>query len=102
MDLNRRWLDNTEEAMVRSSVAAYGKCVIAAGQQVNAKTSLQGKYWQQRIANGLICARVFPMCHCASNDGGGENSAAHQRELGAYYSRERSSPPALLFAPHQG
>ncbi len=53
------WLDNTEEALLRSSVA-YGQWLIARDSKCTPLKSLQGKIWQQGFANGELRGEVFP------------------------------------------
>jgi enolase-phosphatase E1 len=53
------WLDNTEEAQLRSSVA-YGQWLIARDSKCTPLKSLQGKIWQQGFASGELRGEVFP------------------------------------------
>jgi enolase-phosphatase E1 len=53
------WLDNSEEARLRSSVA-YGQWLIARDSKCTPLKSLQGKIWQQGFASGELRGEVFP------------------------------------------
>jgi enolase-phosphatase E1 len=53
------WLDNSEEAQLRSSVA-YGQWLIARDSKCTALKSLQGKIWQQGFASRELRGEVFP------------------------------------------
>jgi enolase-phosphatase E1 len=53
------WLDDTEEARLRSSVA-YGQWLIARDSKCTPLKSLEGKIWQQGFTNGELRGQVFP------------------------------------------
>jgi enolase-phosphatase E1 len=53
------WLDDTEEARLRSSVT-YGQWLIARDSKCTPLKSLEGKIWQQGFANGELRGQVFP------------------------------------------
>jgi enolase-phosphatase E1 len=53
------WLDNAEEARLRSSVA-YGQWLIARDSKCTPLKSLQGKIWQQGFTSGELRGEVFP------------------------------------------
>ena len=53
------WLDNTEEARLRSSVA-YGQWLIVRDSKCTSLKSLQGKIWQQGFASRELRGEVFP------------------------------------------
>jgi enolase-phosphatase E1 len=53
------WLDNAEEARLRSSVA-YGQWLIARDSKCTPLKSLQGKIWQQGFMSGELRGEVFP------------------------------------------
>jgi enolase-phosphatase E1 len=52
------WLDNTEEARLRSSIA-YGQWLIARDSKCAPLKSLQGKIWQQGFASRELRGEVF-------------------------------------------
>jgi enolase-phosphatase E1 len=53
------WLDQSEEARLRSSVA-YGQWLIARDSKCTPLKSLEGKIWQQGFASGELHGQVFP------------------------------------------
>jgi enolase-phosphatase E1 len=53
------WLDDSEEARVRSSVA-YGRWLIARDSKCTPLKALQGKIWQQGFTSGELRGEVFP------------------------------------------
>jgi len=53
------WLDNSEEAQLRTSVA-YGQWLIARDSKCTPLKSLQGKIWQQGFTGGELHGEVFP------------------------------------------
>jgi len=53
------WLDNTQEAQLRSSVA-YGQWLIAQDSKCTPLKSLQGKIWQEGFMSGELHGEVFP------------------------------------------
>ena len=53
------WLDNTEEARLRSSIA-YGQWLIARDSKCTPLKSLQGRIWQQGFTDGELHGEVFP------------------------------------------
>jgi len=75
------WLDDAEEARLRSSVA-YGQWLIARDSKCTPLKSLQGRIWQQGLRAGNCTVKFFPMCPSHSNDGGGrkKSSASTRRE----------------------
>src|SRR2546430_17385327 len=52
------WLDNTEEARLRSSVA-YGQWLMARDSKCTPLKSLQGKIWEQGFASRELRGEVF-------------------------------------------
>ena len=53
------WLDDAEEAQLRSSVA-YGQWLIARDSKCTPLKSLQGRIWQQGFTGGELHGEVFP------------------------------------------
>jgi enolase-phosphatase E1 len=53
------WLDNAEEARLRSSVS-YGQWLIARDSKCTALKSLQGQIWQQGFLSGELRGEMFP------------------------------------------
>lgn len=53
------WMDDSEEARLRSSVA-YGLWLIARDSKCTPLKSLQGKIWQQGFTSGELRGEVFP------------------------------------------
>ncbi len=53
------WLDDAEEARLRSSVA-YGQWLIARDSKCTPLKSLQGRIWQQGFTSGELHGEVFP------------------------------------------
>ena len=58
------WLDNTEEARLRSSVA-YGQWLMARDSKCTPLKSLQGKIWEQGFASRELRGEVFSDVHVA-------------------------------------
>lgn len=53
------WLDNSDQAWLRSSVA-YGQWLIARDSKCTPLKVLQGRIWQQGFASGELRGEVFP------------------------------------------
>jgi enolase-phosphatase E1 len=53
------WLDDSEEARLRSSIA-YGEWLIERDSKCTPLKSLQGKIWQQGFTSGELRGEVFP------------------------------------------
>jgi len=76
------WLDDAEEARLRSS-AAYGQWLMARDSKCTPLKSLQGRIWQQGSLAGNCTAKFFPMCPSHSNDGGGQKKSLAPTRPGA-------------------